>query len=92
MVEKWKRSGHGRYRQRRVDWVAFTSDAGDLAGGCVNTTLLVLPCIELVVVGSIYPIGRDEAAVVQGRCRGIQRNKLAGKVRFDEVDPEDFLR
>ena len=35
---------------------------GDLARGCVNTQLLILPGIELVVIGTIRPIGKNEVS------------------------------
>ena len=44
--------------------VTFTFGAGDLARGGVNTQLLVLPSVELMVVWTIRPIGKDVVAAV----------------------------
>lgn len=37
----------------------------------------------------VVPLG---CVMLEGRGRGIKRNKVAGNVRFDEVDPEDVRR
>ena len=42
--------------------VAFTFGAGDLARGCVNTQLLILPSVGLVMVWTIRPIGKNEVS------------------------------
>ena len=42
--------------------MAFTSGAGDLARGYVNTQLLILPSGGLVVVWTIHPIGKNEVS------------------------------
>ena len=42
--------------------MAFTFGAGDLARGCVNTQLLILPSVGLVMVGTIRPIGKNEVS------------------------------
>lgn len=42
--------------------LAFTFGASDLAGGCVDTKLFVLPGLGLMVVGNIRPKGKDEVA------------------------------
>ena len=44
----------------RTREVAFAFGAGDLARGCVNTQLLILPSIGLVVFRTIRPIGKNE--------------------------------
>ena len=36
--------------------------AGDLARGCVNTQLLILPSVRMVMVGTIRPIGKNEVS------------------------------
>ena len=48
--------------------MAFTFGAGDLAGGCVNTQLLILPSVGLVMVWTIRPIGKNEVS----KCLEIQ--------------------
>ena len=40
--------------------MAFTFGAGDLARGCVNTQLLILPSVGLVMFWTIRPIGKNE--------------------------------
>ena len=40
--------------------MAFAFGAGDLVRGCVNTQLLILPSVELVMVWTIRPIGKNE--------------------------------
>ena len=42
--------------------MAFTFRAGDLARGCVNTQLLILPSVGLVMVWTIRPIGKNEVS------------------------------
>ena len=42
--------------------MAFAFGAGDLACGCVNTQLLILPGIGLVVIRPIRPIGKNEVS------------------------------
>ena len=42
--------------------MAFTVGAGNFARGCVNLQLLVLPSVELVVVWTIRPIGKNEVS------------------------------
>ena len=42
--------------------MAFAFGAGDLARGCVNTQLLILPGIGLVVIRTIRPIGKNEVS------------------------------
>ena len=42
--------------------MAFTFGAGDLARGCVNTQLLILPSVGLVKVWTILPIGKNEVS------------------------------
>ena len=42
--------------------VAFTFGAGDLARGCVNMQLLILPSVGLVVFWTIRPIGKNKVA------------------------------
>ena len=42
--------------------VAFTFDAVDLARGCVNTQLLILPSVGLVIVWTIRPIVKNEVS------------------------------
>ena len=42
--------------------MAFTFDAGDLARGCVNTQLLILPSVGLMMVWTIRPIGKNEVS------------------------------
>ena len=42
--------------------VAFTSGAGDLACGCVNTQLLILTSVGLVTVWTIRTIGKNEVS------------------------------
>ena len=42
--------------------MAFTFGAGDLARGCVNTQLLMLPSVGLVKVWTILPIGKNEVS------------------------------
>ena len=42
--------------------MTFTFDAGDLARGCVNTQLLLLPSVWLVMVWTICPIGKNEVS------------------------------
>ena len=42
--------------------MAFTFGAGDLARGCVNTQLLILPTVGLVMVWTIRPIGKNEVS------------------------------
>ena len=42
--------------------MAFAFGAGDLARGCVNTQLLILPSVGLVVFRSIRPIGNNEVS------------------------------
>ena len=42
--------------------MAFAFGAGDLARGCVNTQLLVLPSVGLVMVWTIRPIGKNEVS------------------------------
>ena len=46
----------------RTREVAFAVGAGDFARGCVNSQLLVLPCVGLVVVWSIRPISKNEVS------------------------------
>ena len=40
--------------------MAFTFGAGDLARGCINTQLLILPSVGLVMVWTIRLIGKNE--------------------------------
>ena len=42
--------------------MAFAFGADDLARGCVNTQLLILPSIGLVVFRTIRPIGKNEVS------------------------------
>ena len=42
--------------------MAFTFGAGDLARGCVNTQLFILPSVGLVMVWTIRPIGKNEVS------------------------------
>ena len=42
--------------------MAFAVGAGDLARGCVETQLLILPGIGLVVIWTIRPIGNNEVS------------------------------
>ena len=42
--------------------MAFTFGAGDLARGCVNTQLLILPSVGLVKVWTILPIDKNEVS------------------------------
>ena len=42
--------------------VAFTFGADDLARGCVNTQLLILPSVGLVMVWTIRPIGKNQVS------------------------------
>ena len=42
--------------------MAFTFGAGDLARGCVNTQLLILPNVELVMVWTIRLIGKNQVS------------------------------
>ena len=42
--------------------MVFIFGAGDLARGCVNTQLLILPSVELVMVWTIRPIGKNEVS------------------------------
>ena len=42
--------------------MAFAFSAGDLAHGCINTKLLILPGIGLVVIRTIRPIGKNEVS------------------------------
>ena len=42
--------------------MAFAFGGGDLARGCVNTQLLILPSIGLVVFRTIRPIGKNEVS------------------------------
>ena len=42
--------------------MAFAFGAGDLARGCVNAQLLILPGIGLVVFRTIRPIGNNEVS------------------------------
>ena len=42
--------------------MAFAFGAGDLARGCVNTQLLILPSIGLVVFRTIRPIVKNEVS------------------------------
>ena len=42
--------------------MAFIFDAGDLARGCVNMQLLILPSVGLVMVWTIRPIGKNEVS------------------------------
>ena len=42
--------------------MALTFGAGDLARGCVNTQLLILPNVGLVMVWIICPIGKNEVS------------------------------
>ena len=42
--------------------MAFTFGADDLARGCVNTQLLILPNVGFVMVYTIRPIGNNEVS------------------------------
>ena len=42
--------------------MAFAVGAGDLARGCVNAQLLVLPSVGLEVVWTIRPIGKNDVS------------------------------
>ena len=42
--------------------MAFAFGAGNLARGCVNTQLLILPSVGLVMVWTIRPIGKNEVS------------------------------
>ena len=42
--------------------MAFAFGAGELARGCVNTQLLILPGIGLVVIRTIRLIGKNEVS------------------------------
>ena len=42
--------------------MAFTFGAGNLARGCVNTQLLILPSFGLVMVWTIRRIGKNEVS------------------------------
>ena len=42
--------------------MAFAFGAGDLARGCVNAQLLILPSVGLEVVWTIRPIGKNEVS------------------------------
>ena len=42
--------------------VVFTFGAGDLARGCVNTQLLILPSVGLVRIWTIRPIDKNEVS------------------------------
>ena len=44
------------------DAVPVCLGAGDLARGCVNTQLLILPSVGMVMVGTIRPIGKIEVS------------------------------
>ena len=42
--------------------MAFTFGAYNLARGCVNTQLLILPSVGLVMFWTIRPIGKNEVS------------------------------
>ena len=42
--------------------VAFTFGAGDLARGCVNTQLLILPSVGLVMFWTIRPTSKNKVS------------------------------